>query len=445
MKRIIAIMASLMLFVLFTSQSVFAFTQPELAITAENAKEYVDSAVTPTEIKVDKSASTDVTVTLIPNGNNLIEIKNGTGTLVRDTDYTMAGSIVVIKKGYLNYYFSKFPEQNLNLSFLFSSGNTVKCCIYTGSSPIPSISPSETSFVLGVDEDIAVKTELNGNYISSVMIEGGIKLIPRIDYTYSVTDKKIIIRKSFLYHYFNGSLNPAKLLINFTGGASIPLTIFPLYPELPHNQLSPQTATFPAGMAWDVAVTRSPGGITLKGITFNSKTLTDGKDYTVTGDDKVILKASFLNTLPEGTATLVFNMKQGNDVNFNIKVTKPQVTIDGITVTYEYPEKDTGIITLPISIKGVTSSTPIKYFDFKMCYDENAVDVISITPGDIIPNPGVNFSSTAGNGKMVFLFTDETQKYESIVKDGVFANITFKVKTKFTTSTVKFLELGAVD
>ncbi len=184
-----------------------------------------DSTISPTAIKVDKSALADVSISISPNGDNLAEIKNGSGTLVKGTDYIVTGSLAVIKKSYLNYYFSKFPDQNLKLDFILNSGNSKKLCIYTGTSPYPTISLSYTTYVLGSNNDLSIKTELNGNFISSIKTKDNVSLIPRIDHTYSVTDKTIIIRKGFLNKYNK----PIDLLINFTDGSSIPFKIIPQF------------------------------------------------------------------------------------------------------------------------------------------------------------------------------------------------------------------------
>ncbi|HEX9061062.1 MAG TPA: cohesin domain-containing protein [Clostridia bacterium] len=184
-----------------------------------------DSTISPTAIKVDKSAPTDVSVAVFPNGDNLAEIKNGSGTLVRGADYIVSGSLAVIKKSYLSYYFSKFPDQNLKLDFILNSGNSEKLCIYTGTSPLPAISLSYTSYVLGSNNDLSVKTELNGNFITSIKTKDNVSLVPRIDHTYSVTDKTIIIRKGFLNKYNK----PIDLLINFTDGSSIPFKVIPQF------------------------------------------------------------------------------------------------------------------------------------------------------------------------------------------------------------------------
>ena len=398
------------------------------------------NSVTPDNVKIDKAALDDVSIAVTPE-SNFADIQNGSVSLIKDTDYTVSGAKVVIKKSYINYYFTKFSEQNLNLDVVFKSGKNVKLCIYTGTSSLPSISPSTITYNVESNQDIAVKTELNGNYISSVIVGEKVLLLPRIDYTYSTTDKTTIIRKGFLQSYFNTNRSQAKFVINFTGGSSVPLTINPLYPQQPHNELSPALATFEAGKASDIVVTKIPGGTNFVGITYKVQTLTDGKDYTVSGD-KVTLKASFLNTLPEGNSELVFVSTPGNKVNFNIAVTKPQTTNAGITVTIGSVKADadnTAIV--PVSFNNITSS--INNIDFKLGYDVNAVDSISVTPGEIVPNPAVNFLNRVTDGKIYFLFTDDTQKSQQITKDGIFAYIKVKLKSGYSGTDIKLFQQGA--
>lgn len=398
------------------------------------------NSVTPDNVKVDKAALDDVSIAVTPE-SNFADIQNGSVSLIKDTDYIVSGAKLVIKKSYLNYYFAKFPEQNLNLDVVFKSGNNVKLCIYLGTSSLPSISPSTITYNVESNQDIAVKTELNGNYISSVIVGEKVSLLPRIDYTYSTTDKTTIIRKGFLQSYFGKSQSPAKFVINFTGGSSVPLTVSPLYPQQPNNELSPVSATFEAGKASDIVVTKIPGGTNFVGITYKVQTLTDGKEYTVSGD-KVTLKASFLNTLPEGNSELVFVSTPGNKVNFNITVTKPQITTNaGITVTIGSVKVDAdNTAVVPVSFNNITSS--INNIDFKLSYDAAAVSSATVTPGEIVPNPDANFQSLVSNGKISFLFTDDTQKSQQITKNGVFAYIKIKLKSGNSGTDIKLLSLG---
>ena len=195
---------------------VTATPTPEVTVTPTPE---VPAAITPSEIKVDKSALTDISLAF--SGSTLSEIKNGTGTLILNTDYTVSGDTVTIKKSYLKYYFEKFTEQNINLDFVFSNGTVKRLYVYYSSSPFPAISPSTVTFSAA---DVAVNTELNGNYIGSIK-NGSNALVPRIDSTYSTTDKTIIIRKSYLQYYFSKNNDPANLSITFTGGSTLPLTV----------------------------------------------------------------------------------------------------------------------------------------------------------------------------------------------------------------------------
>ncbi|HEX9061443.1 MAG TPA: X2-like carbohydrate binding domain-containing protein, partial [Clostridia bacterium] len=148
--------------------------------------------------------------------------------LVRGTDFEISGDKVTIKKGYQTYYFSKFPEQNLNIIFRFSNGYDSILSIYPGVSPHSSITPSSIDYKVDSKIDVAVKAALNGNYFSSIK-NGTSELVPRVDYTYSVTDNTLIIRKSYLSYYFSKFKKTLVLQINFTGGKPQTLSIVPEY------------------------------------------------------------------------------------------------------------------------------------------------------------------------------------------------------------------------
>jgi hypothetical protein len=81
-----------------------------------------NSAISPTTGSFDKklSAQADVITTMMLNGNTLSSIAKGTTPLVLGTDYTVSGSTVTIKKGYL----STQPLGTTALTFGFSAGAT---------------------------------------------------------------------------------------------------------------------------------------------------------------------------------------------------------------------------------------------------------------------------------------------------------------------------------
>lgn len=171
--------------------------------------------------------------------SEVYKLENGSGTLVRDTDFTFKDNILTIKKSYLSYYFTKFPEQNLHLNVLFENGDASDLTFYIGKTFDTLIYPDNVYFCPeNIDRDVRFKTYLRGNYISSIK-NGNRKLVPRIDYTYSPTSKEIIIRSGYIlytnpeygriinsqsllgYSYTNPpSLDTISLAVNFTGGDS---------------------------------------------------------------------------------------------------------------------------------------------------------------------------------------------------------------------------------
>ncbi|GKX67499.1 InlB B-repeat-containing protein [Inconstantimicrobium mannanitabidum] len=79
-----------------------------------------NSIITPATASFDKntSAQADVTTSIAANGNSLINITNNGVPLVVNTDYTVSGNVVTIKKGYL----AGRPEGTTALQFNFSAG-----------------------------------------------------------------------------------------------------------------------------------------------------------------------------------------------------------------------------------------------------------------------------------------------------------------------------------
>lgn len=303
------------------------------------------AGITPSEIWSNPSSVNDVSITT--SGSTLSDIKNGTASLIKDTDYTTSGTSVTIKKSYLNYYFNKFPDQNLYLNICFSNGIAKILTIYTGSSPYPAIYPTSRSYPLNYDSDIMEKTELNGNFISYIK-NGENTLVPRIDYTYSPNDKNIIIKRDYLNYYFSKNAIPAKFSIAFTGGSVL---------SLPVNPVSPDS---------------NPTGITL--------------------------------------------------------------AIDSPSVAY------CNTLVVPISIHGV--STTINNLDLKLAYNQQAVDSVSVTAGQIIPDESINFTSRVADGSINILFADETQGYRQIDNDGTFAVIRFNLKSGYSDPGLQFFQPG---
>ena len=98
-----------------------------------------NSTINPTTDSFDKkvSAQADVSITMTLNGNTLNSIKNGDTTLVLDTDYSVGGNDVTIKKGYLTTQ----EVGTTTLTFKFSAGADQTLAI-TISDTTPPFNPS---------------------------------------------------------------------------------------------------------------------------------------------------------------------------------------------------------------------------------------------------------------------------------------------------------------
>lgn len=187
--------------------------------TTISVTKVANATLSPAEIHADRNSLSDVTTTVV--GSTPLSIMNGTGVLIPDKDYTISGNTITIKKGYLTYYFTKFPEQNLYLNVILSNGKSVVLTVYTGGTSHPEISSSGLTYI---GTDVSTGCTLNGNYIASVKT-GDTSLVQRIDYTYSNDTNKLIIRKGFIEAYFSRNTVDLKLDIKFTGGDVKTITI----------------------------------------------------------------------------------------------------------------------------------------------------------------------------------------------------------------------------
>ncbi|HEX9063397.1 MAG TPA: X2-like carbohydrate binding domain-containing protein, partial [Clostridia bacterium] len=125
--------------------------------------------ISPSEVKTDFVSMKDIEVTTsVTDSVYLNSITNGTYALIPGTDYMASGSIVNIKKSYVQYYLNKFSNQNLYLSFNFSDGNSEILTIYRGSSPHPELITTSVNYYAGSSYDVKIQLILNGNFITSV-------------------------------------------------------------------------------------------------------------------------------------------------------------------------------------------------------------------------------------------------------------------------------------
>jgi uncharacterized repeat protein (TIGR01451 family) len=108
----------------------------------------VDSSISPVSASFDKytasSGYQDITVSLTLNGNTLNAIRNGGYTLVENTDYTLTGGTVTLKKSYL----STLSNGTASIVFSFSSGSNKTLSISVSNST-PSYGGGGGAIIIG--------------------------------------------------------------------------------------------------------------------------------------------------------------------------------------------------------------------------------------------------------------------------------------------------------
>lgn len=164
----------------------------------------------PSKIHVNANNLQDIKVDI--GKNTLNSIKNGACALIPFVDYTVSGNTVVINKGYLKYYFTKFPNQNLNIDF-DSNGNNEILTVYTGDT-CNVLLTDEISYKLG-SGDGELNLVLNGNFITSVK-NGDDLLVKYVDYAYSNSLQVFYLKREYLNSYFSKTSKPLKLTFDFS-------------------------------------------------------------------------------------------------------------------------------------------------------------------------------------------------------------------------------------
>jgi hypothetical protein len=155
------------------------------------------------------------------NGNTLVAIKNGENTLTADTDYTVSGDTVTIKKEYL----ATQAVGSVELTFDFSAGEdpTLTVTVSDTTPQNSTIEPTTATFdkyASSTDyKDIAVTMTLNGNTL--VAIKNGENTLTA-DTDYTVSGDTVTIKKEYLATQAVGSV---ELTFDFSAGVDPTLTV----------------------------------------------------------------------------------------------------------------------------------------------------------------------------------------------------------------------------
>ncbi len=443
-----------------------------------------DPTITPSTATFNKNAPADVSVTLTPNGKTFSGIIVD-GTTLATTNYTVSNNVVTFTKSYLStlavgsktftFDFGVTNNPKLVLTIIESreftvavgktsgnAGDTVTvpvtfsgvatannvgtCNFYLSYDPtlLEAVSVAPGSII--TNAGVNFSSSISSGSISFLFLDNtiGSELINTDGTFATVTFKlKSVATETTTPVAFKdggafGDGNMTKIAaVNKTNGS---VTIKPVINTDP--SITPTTATFDKYAAADVSVTLTPNGNTFKGISVDGTTLAT-TNYTVS-NNVVTFSKSYLSTLAVGSKTFTFDFGVTN--NPKLALTIIDTTPKALKVALGTASGNAGdTVTVPVTFADVTTAGKVGTCNFYVSYDPTLLEATSVTPGSIVTNAGVNFSSSISSGSVSFLFLDNTIGSELIGTDGTFATITFKLKSVSakTTASVAFKDGGA--
>ena len=373
--------------------------------------------------------------TAVNSADSYVQVGFNGGTLAAGQSMEVQAS--VNKDGWKNYDQSNDYSYNVGNKVTASVNNKV----IWGTAPVegPVIPDSKLSISsVNVDKenlsDVVVSMELNGNVFNG--IEG---LVEGKDYT--VDGSKVTISKDYLGTLPTGTKN---LTFKFSQGDAQTLKVN-VSDSHQDALITPTSGEYNIKNKADIKIEMTLNGNTLVDIKNNDVVLKQGTDYIVNGST-VTLTQAYLDTLKAGQSVkLTFDFSKGNSQTFTVNV------INGVEegLVLNLPDvsgKAGEVITIPLTITGITADG-LNGCNFKIKYDPELFENVTITPGDILVNPNKTLFKVIdkSTGVISVMYADSTGKdAEAIVKDGLFMNINLKIKdtVKNTTSRIEVTKPG---
>ena len=417
--------------------------------------------ISPTSVVFEKGISPDLVVTIIPNGNTF----KGIYGLTPGIDYTVSDDKVTITKDYLNklptgtkmltldFGLIKNPTLEISIIYIYKPlnvtiGNGTGAPGGTISIPVM-LTGAKTSGNVGTFNFYIKydKTYLNAESVAA----GEIIVNPDVNFFAKINADSGIISFVFLdntigeelinsdgvlanikFHLLKSGSTPLQFDGSFVFGDGsmkkisyvnqTPGKVDIIGPVL-IPQINPTSVTITTYDVTDMLVTLTPNGNTFKSIIG----LTNGLDYTVSGNTVTILK-SYLNTLQMGTKLLTFDF--GVADNPVLKITTGIEPYRPLNLQIGIAKGAVGdLVTVPVTLSNLKSVGNVGVFNFHIQYDNTLLEAVAVKPGDIITHPDVNYFAKidANTGTIIFLFLDDTLGDELITTDGILSNITFKI------------------
>ncbi len=191
--------------------------------------------------------------------------------------------------------------------------------------PSASISPGTVEFdkYTPNQNDKSVTVTANGNTLTALRA-GNTALSATTDYSFNGTT--LLLKKAYLATLPVGEHS---IVLDFNQGQD-PVLKVKIVDSTPSSNatITPVNATFDkaTSAAQDVSVTLNLNGRQLTSITKGNATLVSGQHYTASGST-VVLKQSYLTTLPLGQNTLTFHFNGGNNAVLTVNVVDSTVTV----------------------------------------------------------------------------------------------------------------------
>ncbi|MFC5529397.1 X2-like carbohydrate binding domain-containing protein [Cohnella yongneupensis] len=166
-----------------------------------------------------------------------------------------------------------------------------------------------------------VRSTISDGYQISGVANGGIPLAAGIDY--SVTGNELTVKQAYLAGLPVGTTN---LVVTFVGGATQRLAIVVTDSAANNSTISPVSVDFDKNAAAqaDVSTVLSLEGNQLTSIVYGGTALSEGTDYTVSGN-VITINKSYLAARPTGTTRLrfIFNAGESRILSIAIRDTTP--------------------------------------------------------------------------------------------------------------------------
>lgn len=369
--------------------------------------------------------------TATADADSYVQVTFNGGTLAAGQSMEVQAS--VNKDGWINY------DQTNDYSY--NTGNKVTASVNDkviwGTAPVegPVVPDSKLSInSVNVDKqnvsDIVVDMELNGNVFEG--IDGLAK-----ETNYTVEGTKVTISKDYLATLPVGTKS---LTFKFDKGDSQILKINVTDSQVPDQDslITPTSGDYNIKNKADIKIEMTLNGNTLVDIKNGDVVLKEGTEYIVNGST-VTLTQAYLDTLKAGQSVkLTFDFSKGSSQTFTVSVI--QGVEEGLVLTLpDVTAKAGEVVTIPLTITGITADG-LNGCNFKIKYDPELFENVTITPGDILVNPNKTLFKIVdkSTGVISVMYADSTGKdAEAIVKDGLFMNINLKVKDTVKNATSK--------